>query len=176
MPYLVAAWRNDHPGQEIPDGQVFTQPWAGLSGPRRDQVIYYQYRADRARRSLRKLPGYPTPHRPRRTLGDGHPRRARTSRYTMPVALPAGRRDASTTANALIGSVTEMPAQLVKTLTWDQGSEMAARTAITLATTVDTSPTPTRPGNAAPTRTPTGCYARAGWRSSGVAGRRRWPV
>jgi hypothetical protein len=31
---------------------VFTQPWAGLSGPRRDQVIYYQYRTDRARRTL----------------------------------------------------------------------------------------------------------------------------
>jgi len=30
----------------------------------------------------------------------------RTSRYTVPVALPAGRRDATTTANALIGSVT----------------------------------------------------------------------
>ena len=55
VPYLVAAWRNDHPGQEIPDGQVFTQPWAGLSGPRRDQVIYYQYRADRTRRSLRGI-------------------------------------------------------------------------------------------------------------------------
>ena len=61
----------------------------------------------------------------------------RTSRYTVPVALPAGRRDATTTANALIGSVTEMPAQLVKTLTWDQGSEMAAHAAITLATTVE---------------------------------------
>src|SRR5918997_3155704 len=61
----------------------------------------------------------------------------RTSRYTVPVALPAGRRDATTTANALIGSVTGMPSQLVKTLTWDQGSEMAAHAAFTLATTVD---------------------------------------
>src|SRR6185436_6677672 len=46
VPYLVAAWRKAHPGQEIPDGQVFTQPWAGLSGKRRDQITYYQYRAD----------------------------------------------------------------------------------------------------------------------------------
>jgi hypothetical protein len=33
---------------------VFTQPWpAGPNGGRRDQVIYYQYRHDRARRTLR---------------------------------------------------------------------------------------------------------------------------
>lgn len=61
----------------------------------------------------------------------------RTSRYTVPVALPAGRRDASTTCHALIGAVTGMPAQLTKTLTWDQGSEMAAHTALHLATTMD---------------------------------------
>jgi Transposase DDE domain len=48
VPYLVAQWRREHPGQDIPDGQVFTQPWpAGPNGGRRDQVIYYQYRADR---------------------------------------------------------------------------------------------------------------------------------
>jgi hypothetical protein len=55
VPHLVAAWRQAHPGQEIPDGQVFTQPWAGLSGQRRDQVTFYQYRADRARRTLRGI-------------------------------------------------------------------------------------------------------------------------
>jgi hypothetical protein len=56
VPYLVAQWRRDHPGQDIPDGQVFTQPWpAGPRGGRRDQVIYYQYRADRARRTLRGI-------------------------------------------------------------------------------------------------------------------------
>jgi IS30 family transposase len=37
----------------------------------------------------------------------------RTSRYTVPVALPAGRRDAKTTCDALITTVTNMPAQLV---------------------------------------------------------------
>ena len=56
VPYLVAQWRREHPGQEIPDGQVFTQPWpAGPNGGRRDQVIYYQYKADRARRTLRGI-------------------------------------------------------------------------------------------------------------------------
>jgi hypothetical protein len=53
VPYVVDQWRREHPGQEIPDGHVFTQPWpAGPKDKRRDQVIYYQYRADRARRTL----------------------------------------------------------------------------------------------------------------------------
>ena len=56
VPYLVAQWRRDHPGQDIGDGQVFTQPWqAGPNGGRRDHVIYYQYKADRARRTLRGI-------------------------------------------------------------------------------------------------------------------------
>jgi Transposase DDE domain len=56
VPYLVAQWRREHPGAEIGDGQVFTQPWpAGPNAGRRDQVIYYQYRADRARRTLRGI-------------------------------------------------------------------------------------------------------------------------
>ena len=36
----------------------------------------------------------------------------RTSRYTVPVALPAGRRDPTTTCDALIDAVTGMPTQL----------------------------------------------------------------
>jgi len=60
----------------------------------------------------------------------------RTSRYTVPVALPAGRRDATTTCDALIGSIADMPNKLVKTLTWDQGSEMAGHAAFTLATDI----------------------------------------
>src|SRR5207344_1417391 len=56
VPYVVAAWRRDHPGESIPDHQVFTQPWlAGPTDKRRDQVIYYQYRHDRARRTLRGI-------------------------------------------------------------------------------------------------------------------------
>ena len=56
VPYVVAQWRRDHPGQEIPDGHVFTQPWpAGPADNRRDQVIYYHYKADRARRTLRGI-------------------------------------------------------------------------------------------------------------------------
>ena len=56
VPYLVAQWRRAHPGEQIPDGHIFTQPWpAGPAGGRRDQVIYYQYKADRARRTLRGI-------------------------------------------------------------------------------------------------------------------------
>ena len=56
VPYQVAQWRREHPGEDIPDGHVFTQPWpAGPSSRRRDQMIYYQFRADRARRTLRGI-------------------------------------------------------------------------------------------------------------------------
>ena len=61
----------------------------------------------------------------------------RTSRYTVPVALPSGRRDAASTCDALIAAVSGMPSQLVKTLTWDQGSEMAGHAAFSLASNVD---------------------------------------
>jgi hypothetical protein len=56
VPYAVNRWRGEHPDEEIGDGQIFTQRWpAGTTGNRRDQVIYYQYRADRARRTLRGI-------------------------------------------------------------------------------------------------------------------------
>jgi DDE family transposase len=53
VPYVVAEWRKQHQDEQIPDGHVFVQPWpAGGADKRRDQVIYYQYKADRARRTL----------------------------------------------------------------------------------------------------------------------------
>jgi hypothetical protein len=56
VPYVVARWRREHPGEDIPDGHVFTQPWpAGPTANRRDQVIYHHYRSDRARRTLRGI-------------------------------------------------------------------------------------------------------------------------
>jgi hypothetical protein len=56
VPYVVNRWRREHPGEQIPDGHIFTQPWpAGPDGGRRDQRIYYQYRHDRARRTLRGI-------------------------------------------------------------------------------------------------------------------------
>ena len=56
VPYVITEWRKRHPGAEIRDGHLFTQPWpAGPTDRRRDQVIYYQYKADRARRTLRGI-------------------------------------------------------------------------------------------------------------------------
>ena len=56
VPYVVTEWRREHPDEQIPDGHVLTQPWpAGPADKRRDQVIYYQYKADRARRTLRGI-------------------------------------------------------------------------------------------------------------------------
>jgi hypothetical protein len=53
---VIAEWHRQHPGEAIPDGHVFTQRWpAGPNGGHRDQVIYYQYRHDRARRTLRGI-------------------------------------------------------------------------------------------------------------------------
>jgi DDE family transposase len=56
MPYVVTEWRREHPSEQMPDGLVLIQPWAaGPGDKRRDQVVYYQYKADRARRTLRGI-------------------------------------------------------------------------------------------------------------------------
>jgi hypothetical protein len=56
IPYVVQKWRADHPGEQMTDGQIFTQPWpAGANDKRRDEVIYYQYKHDRARRTLKGI-------------------------------------------------------------------------------------------------------------------------
>ena len=54
-PYVVKRWRREHPGEPIPDGHIFTQPWPAGPAGGRDQWIYYQYRHDRARRTLRGI-------------------------------------------------------------------------------------------------------------------------
>ena len=59
----------------------------------------------------------------------------RTSRYLVPVALPGGR-DAGAVKDAVIGSVAGMPAGLLRSITWDQGVEMAQHAALTLATDI----------------------------------------
>jgi len=56
VPYVISAWRKAHPGVEVADGQVFTQPWPATEEQRaqgrRDKVTYYRYKADSARRTL----------------------------------------------------------------------------------------------------------------------------
>lgn len=52
--YLVQEWRRTHEAESPPDGLILTQPRpAGPRDRRRDEPIYYQYRADRASRSSR---------------------------------------------------------------------------------------------------------------------------
>jgi hypothetical protein len=52
----VTEWRREHPGEQMPDGLVLTQPRpAGPADKRRDELVYYQYKADRARRTLRGI-------------------------------------------------------------------------------------------------------------------------
>ena len=59
----------------------------------------------------------------------------RTTRYTLILALPHGK-DSTALADVLIDNANELPAMMRKTLTWDQGSEMAKHAAFTLATSM----------------------------------------
>ena len=59
----------------------------------------------------------------------------RTTRYCMIIALPRGR-TADAVAAALAAHVTSLPAALRRSLTWDQGSEMARHADFTVATGV----------------------------------------
>ena len=51
-PYAVKQWRREHPGQDIPDGQIFTQPWPAAG-------------AQKARGRRDKVDLLPVPRRPR---------------------------------------------------------------------------------------------------------------
>jgi Transposase DDE domain len=59
LPGVVREWCDRHPGQEIPDQLVLTQPWPATSSEKArgipDRVVHYQYRHDRARRTLRGI-------------------------------------------------------------------------------------------------------------------------
>lgn len=56
----------------------------------------------------------------------------RTSRAVKLVHLPAGR-DAITVADAIVTTISDWPASLRRSITWDQGSELAAHQRITMA-------------------------------------------
>jgi IS30 family transposase len=58
----------------------------------------------------------------------------RSTRYCLLLHLPRGRRDAATVAAAMIEAMSELPEHLRRSLTWDQGNEMARHNQITLAT------------------------------------------
>jgi IS30 family transposase len=57
----------------------------------------------------------------------------RTTRYVMLLHLP-GDHTATTVEAAMRAAITTLPAQLARSVTWDQGSEMATHTAFTIAT------------------------------------------
>jgi IS30 family transposase len=59
----------------------------------------------------------------------------RSTRYLMLVGLPGGHR-ADLVADALAAAITTLPRQLTRSLTWDQGHEMAAHARFTVDTGV----------------------------------------
>jgi IS30 family transposase len=58
----------------------------------------------------------------------------RSTRYLMLVALPGGNHTADVVADALAAAVAHLPTQLARSLTWDQGHEMAQHQRFTTAT------------------------------------------
>ncbi len=59
LPDAVREWRDKHADEAIPDGLMLTQPWPSTSSEKArgisDRVIHYQYRHDRARKTLRGI-------------------------------------------------------------------------------------------------------------------------
>jgi IS30 family transposase len=60
----------------------------------------------------------------------------RSTRFVMLVALPNGHK-ADLVADALAAKITTLPAALTRTLTWDQGHEMAQHVRFTEATAIE---------------------------------------
>ena len=58
----------------------------------------------------------------------------RSTRFLILVALPGGNHKADVVAEALAAAVTTLPTQLARSLTWDQGHEMAEHRRFTTAT------------------------------------------
>jgi IS30 family transposase len=57
----------------------------------------------------------------------------RTSRFLIPVPLPSGK-EAHAVKDSIIASIKDVPGHMRKSLTWDQGTEMARHAELTLAT------------------------------------------
>ena len=94
----------------------------------------------------------------------------RSTRYCQLVALPEGT-GAVEVAEALKASITTLPAQLRRSLTWDQGSEMAEHRRFSVeAGCRSTSAIPEAPGSGARTRTPTASFASTSRRARASPG------
>ena len=82
----------------------------------------------------------------------------RQTRYCQLVALPEGT-NAEPVCEALKASIITLPVQLRRSLTWDQGKEMAAHRSFTIQTGVEVYfCDPAARGSEGPTRTPTGSF------------------
>jgi hypothetical protein len=59
LPDVVREWRDKHPDEAVPDGLMLTQPWPATSSEKArgipDRVVHYQFRHDRARKTLRGI-------------------------------------------------------------------------------------------------------------------------
>jgi hypothetical protein len=59
LPDVAREWRDTHSDHAIPDGLVLSQPWPATASEKArgipDRVIHYQYRHDRARKTLRGI-------------------------------------------------------------------------------------------------------------------------
>jgi IS30 family transposase len=83
----------------------------------------------------------------------------RQTRYLQLVALPEGT-EAERVADALAASITTLPAQLRRSLTGTKAKRWQSTGALRSSrTSTSTSAIPEAPGSAAPTRTPTACFA-----------------
>jgi IS30 family transposase len=83
----------------------------------------------------------------------------RSTRFLMLLHLPDGH-NAEQVRDAIAEQIMRLPAELRRSLTWDQGKEMADHVRFTIDTGVQVYfCDPHSPGNAAPTRTPTTCSA-----------------
>jgi IS30 family transposase len=84
----------------------------------------------------------------------------RPARFVMLVALPSGNHQAGIVADALTAAITTLPEQLAKTLTWDQGHELAGHQRFTIQTGVQACfCDPKSPWQRGSNETPTGCCA-----------------
>ena len=101
--YQLEQWQKTHPGQDPVDQMILTQPWArGSLEAQQSETIYYQYRADRARRSLRgsmnrsAKPPTPSPGRQQSNATGSSASKAARNQSTAnwrprPAPWPAGR-------------------------------------------------------------------------------------
>jgi hypothetical protein len=104
LPDVVREWRDKHLDEQIPDQLVLTQPWPATSSEKArgipDRVVYYQYRHDRARRTLRGIDEQVA--KAQRAV-DGHAAVKRNRFIKLSGATKSVNRDLEAKARALAG-------------------------------------------------------------------------